>query len=170
MRFDDSEKPSQNLYQIYHYFGPKTKVSVDYYSFHLKEGYGLLRESIMREGNNFRWALNGMRPDDLAIVADADETFSRDFLRALQICDVKAFRPVQDCKFLKIMSTSIMFESTPECLARETKWYHPDVVVGECVDQIGNATMHPPTKRQQPKNNPTNFSKYFGSRLRSYDT
>ena len=168
MRFYDSEKPSQNLYQIYQYFGPKTKVSVDYYSIHLKGGHGLLHEFTMREGNSFRWALNGMRPDDLAVVADADETFTRDFLRALQICDVEQFRPGQDCRFPKISASTVVFESTPECLTRGRIWLHPDVVVGECVDQIGNATMHPPTKRERPTNNPTNNSEYFGSRLQLY--
>jgi cellulose synthase/poly-beta-1,6-N-acetylglucosamine synthase-like glycosyltransferase len=81
MRFYDSDKPSQNLYQLYQYFGPKTRVSVDYYSNHMQGGYDLLRDFIQREGNNFRWAFNGMKPDDVAVVGDTDETFTRDFLR-----------------------------------------------------------------------------------------
>ena len=168
MRFYDSEKPSQNLYQIYQYFGPKTKVSVDYYSNHMKGGYDLLRDFIQREGNNFRWAFNGMRPDDVAVVGDTDETFTRDFLRALQICDIQQFKPGQDCRSPKIRASTAVFESTPECWTKSRRWYHPDAILGECVDQIGNVTMHPPTKRDWPKNNPTNNSKYFGWRLPSY--
>ena len=164
MRFYDSEKPSPNLYQIYQYFGPKTKVSVDYYSNHMKGGYDLLRDFIQREGNNFRWAFNGMQIDDVAIVGDTDETFTRDFLRALQICDIPQFKLGQDCRSPKIRASTGVFESTPECYTKNRRWYHPDAVLGECVDQIGNLTMHPQTKRDWPKE-VKNDTRYFGWRL-----
>ena len=122
MRFYDSEKPSQHLYQIYQYFGPKTKVSVDYYSNHMKGGYDLLRDFIQREGNNYRWAFNGMKEDDVAVVGDTDETFTRDFLRALQICDIPQFKPGNDCRFPKIRASAGVFESTPECYTKNRRW------------------------------------------------
>ena len=167
MRFYDAEKPSWNLYELYQYFGPKTYVSVDYYSSHMKGGYDLLRDFIQREGNNFRWAFNGMTPEDVAVVSDADETFSRDFLRALQICDIPQFRVgEQDCSSPKVRAKSLVFESTPECARREKRWYHPDAILGECVDQIGNITQHPPTKRDWPKvKDVKNDTVYFGWRL-----
>ena len=58
-------------------YGPKTKVSVDYYSSHMKGGHDLLRDFVQREGNNFRWKMNGMREDDVGVVGDTDETFTR---------------------------------------------------------------------------------------------
>jgi hypothetical protein len=58
-------------------YGPNTKVSVDYYSSHMRGGHDLLRDFVQREGNNLRWKMNGMRVDDVAIVSDTDETFTR---------------------------------------------------------------------------------------------
>ena len=170
MRFYDPNKPNQNLYQLYQYFGPKTKVSVDYYSNHMSGGYDLLRDFIQREGNSFRWALNGMRPDDVAIVGDTDETFTRDFLRALQICDIPEFKVgKQNCKSPKLRASTFVFESTPECLTKNRRWFHPDAILGECLDQIGNITMHPPTKRDWPwAQNVKNDTIYHGWRLPGY--
>ena len=171
MRFYDAEKPSWNLYELYQYFGPKTKVSVDYYSSHMKGGYDMLRDFIQREGNNFRWAFNGMTQEDVAVVGDADETFARDVLRALQICDIPQFRVgEQDCRSPKVRASTLVFESSPECVAPKIRrWYHPDAILGECVDQIGNITMHPPTKRDWPKEQDvTNDTIYFGWRLPGY--
>jgi hypothetical protein len=170
LRFYDAAVPSANLYQLYQYFGPETKVSVDYYSNHMRGGYDLLRDFIQREGNNFRWAFNGMRPEDVAIVGDTDETFTRDFLRALQICDIPQFRVgQQDCRDPKLRASTFVFESTPECLTKNRRWYHPDAVLGECVDQIGNITMHPPTKRDWPwPQNVKNDTIYHGWRLKGH--
>ena len=67
----------QNLYKLYQMYGPTTKVSVDYYSSHMKGGHDLLRDFIQREGNSFRWKMNGMGVEDVAIVSDTDETFTR---------------------------------------------------------------------------------------------
>jgi len=99
---DDDDRPSTPLmHQLYQLFGPETKVSVDYYTTTRKKSdgtgrLGALHEAIQREGILHRWKLNGMQPDDVAIVSDTDETFTRDFLRALQICDIPNFRPGQD--------------------------------------------------------------------------
>ena len=82
-------------------------------------------EYFQREGAMHRWKLNGMRPDDVAIISDLDETFSRDFLRALQICDVPQFRPGQDCKAPKMIASALIFESSPECIWKKRKFFHP---------------------------------------------
>lgn len=68
---------NENLYKLYQMYGPETKVSVDYYSSHMTGGHDLLRDFVQREGNNFRWKMNGMREDDVAVVGDTDETFTR---------------------------------------------------------------------------------------------
>ena len=92
-----------------------------------------------------------MRPDDVAIVADADETFTRDFLRALQICEIPAFGNDQDCHKPKLLGSSMVFESSSECIRKDTRWHHPDAVLGACVELIGNSTLHPTAIREWTK-------------------
>jgi len=152
-RFFGSEDASKKLSWLYQLFGPKTQVSVDYYvTTQTKDkigGHAIIMESFQREGHVYRWKSNGMRPDDVAIIGDLDETFSRDFLRALQICEVPQFRSGQDCKAPKVIASTVVFESSPECTWKGRRWFHPDAVLGECVDQIGDTKLHPPTKRNK---------------------
>lgn len=140
-RFFGSEDASKELHWLYQLFGPKTKVSVDYYvtslsKAQIKDFYELLTENLQREGHMYRWKFNGMRPDDIAIVGDMDETFSRDFLRALQVCDVPNFRSGQSCRAPKVIASTLMFEASPECSwnvvknwvgdnAEGRRWFHP---------------------------------------------
>jgi len=150
-RFFGSEDASKKLNWLYQLFGPKTKVSVDYYVSSMKKGQvdTLVSEHFQREGHLYRWKMNGMRPDDVAITGDIDESFSRDFLRALQICDVPQFRPGQNCKSPKVLASTKIFESSPECVWKDRRGFHPDAILGECVDQIGDAKLHPPTNRNK---------------------
>ena len=85
----------------------------------------VLHEVLQKEGITERWKLNGMQPDDIAVLQDADETFTRDFLRALQICDVPVFRRNQDCHKPKLLGSTLVFESSSECITRGRRWYHP---------------------------------------------
>ena len=159
MRYYDPEKPSDDLNTLLQLFGPKTKVSVDYYNTSMHEQYAagepfhgeLFMDYVQREGNTYRWALNGMRPDDVGIIGDADEVFTRDFLRAMQICDVPEFRPGQDCNMAQVKASTLVFESSPECLTKDRRWFHPDAVLGECVDNVGDPSLHPPTEREYSK-------------------
>ena len=105
-------------------FGPLTNVHVDYF-FNETVTVGnytitnpMARERIQRELIVERWKQNGMRPDDVGIVADVDETFSRDVLRAAQVCDVPQFRPHQDCHLPRLTAETLIFESSPECMQR----------------------------------------------------
>ena len=158
-RFFGSEDSSKELNWLYQIFGPKTKVSVDYYVSSLNKAqirnfYELLTENLQREGNLYRWKFNGMRPDDVAVVGDLDETFTRDFLRALQICDIPKLRAGQNCRSPKISASTLMFESSPECswnvvqnwmgnklctanhhgeCAEGRRWYHPGQSYSCCV-------------------------------------
>ncbi|KAL3757822.1 hypothetical protein ACHAWU_006130 [Discostella pseudostelligera] len=150
-KYYDPVAPSKQLNTLYQLFGPKTKVSVDYYSTNVDGLYGrssdCFLDFLQREGNSHRWAMNGMRGDDIAIVADADETFTRDFLRAMQICDIPQFRPNQDCLNSKLIGSTMVLESSPNCIDKDRRWYHPDAIIGECFVNIGNSTSHPPAKR-----------------------
>lgn len=84
-------------------FGEGTRVTVDYYvDGPIAEEGKYHREHRQRQNILERWLRSGMGPDDIGILGDADEMFFRDFLRALQVCDVPEFRNNQDCKSPKI--------------------------------------------------------------------
>ncbi|KAL7435214.1 hypothetical protein ACHAXH_002903 [Discostella pseudostelligera] len=149
-KYHDRENPSERLNTLYQLFGPKTKVSVEYYVSTLKRLFGrtsdLSFENCQREGSSHRWALNGMGPDDIGIISDADETFTRDYLRAMQICDVPAFQPNQDCSTRQLAS-ALVFECSPNCI-KNKRWIHPNAILGECVENVGDSSVHPPAKRE----------------------
>ncbi|KAL3807626.1 hypothetical protein ACHAXA_005256 [Cyclostephanos tholiformis] len=148
---------NNNLNELLQLFGPNTKVSVDYYNTSMAEQYEsrsqpfhgeLFMDYVQREGNTHRWAMNGMRHDDIGIIGDADETFTRDFLRAMQVCDFPEFRMGQDCNMAQVKASTLVFESSPECLTKGRRWYHPDAILGECVDNVGDRSYHPPAPRE----------------------
>ena len=113
-----------------------TKITVDYFINENKTLKGLEREHAQRALILDRWKANGMTVDDIGYLSDADETFTRDFLRAMQICDVPAFRQTVDTignctATAKVASLShIVYEASPLCIADEQKkqWFHPDMV------------------------------------------
>jgi len=95
-----------------------------------------------------RWKTNGMKPDDIGIMQDVDETLTRDFLIAIQTCNIKEFRPgEQNCKSPKIHGSTIVFESSPSCVWRERRWHHPIMMIGECIESIGDNSKHPAITR-----------------------
>ncbi|KAL7429832.1 hypothetical protein ACHAXH_001372 [Discostella pseudostelligera] len=151
-KYHDRENPLERLNTLYQLFAPKTKVSVEYYVSSLEGLFGrqsdLSLEYCQREGSAHRWALNVMRLYDIGIISDADEIFTRDFLRAMQICDVPEFRPNQDCMQPKVLASTIAMESSPNCVTKDRRWWHPDAILGECVEHVGNSSLHPPAKRE----------------------
>jgi Glycosyltransferase family 17 len=106
------------------FWGPHTRVSVDYYyDDPTTKGESrpteLWRENLQRDMILERWKHNGMKDDDIGYLSDLDEVATRDFLRALQICDVPQFRPGQDCKKAKVIASTIVFEGSPICASRK---------------------------------------------------
>lgn len=68
----------------------------------------------------------------MGIIADADEVFTRDFLKALQICNIPQFEHGQSCDAPKLLGSTLVFESSPECIAtgdhvatKIRRWHHP---------------------------------------------
>ena len=160
--YNPAEAP-ESLITLHQLFGPQTKVSVDYYVpvfIKMDSIDDLLVEFLQREGSTQRWAFNGMREDDIGIISDADDIFTRDFLRALQICDVPEFRPNQDCRNPKVIGSTMVFESSPNCVTMDRRWHHPDAILGECVMHVGNASLHPPGQRE--------YKERHGMRLEGY--
>lgn len=116
------------------------------------------------------WKQLGMLPNDVGMIADSDEMFTRDFLRAVQSCDqIKMLMynntDVTDdgtvdgdgdassfsghfCQhqYVKLIGTTQVFESSPECVTDERSWFHPDMILGHCIEGIGD---HVPAPRQQ---------------------
>lgn len=88
-----------------------------------------------------------MTEDDVGYIGDADETFSRDFLRAVQVCPNVEFLDHHGhrCHLDKarMIAASRVFESFPDCISKGRTWHHPSMVVGACIELIGNATLHP---------------------------
>jgi Glycosyltransferase family 17 len=137
LRFHNSEE--SNLILSSKIFGPKTQAFIDPWLVDWPDLVGMNREAEQRNAILKRWQKEGMRPEDVGIMSDIDEVISRDFLRAIQICDFPELRPDQDCHRPKIVPSCIAYEATPYCIKR-AKWFHPDVISGQCIDGIGDPT------------------------------
>eukprot|EP00978_Attheya_sp_CCMP212_P016424 scaffold43007_cov54-Attheya_sp.AAC.7 len=154
-------------------FGPKSKVTVDPYV-DSPEGLvdtserGLLREQLQRELILQRWKRNGMTIHDIGIVSDLDEVISRDFLLAAMTCDIPMFRLGQDCRAPKVITKTMVFESSPECVVDKKVWHHPDMVIGECVDTIGDSNIHKPGQRQHENGTLGYRVKGYGTNVNDY--
>jgi hypothetical protein len=103
------------------------------------------------------WNELGMQPDDVGILADIDESFTRDLLRALQSCDgidvLDYASHYCSLERVKLYAHTRVFESTPECLARKT-WYHPNAMMGHCIQGIGTG-YRPLSKERDKERNAT---------------
>jgi hypothetical protein len=143
MRFSPGSENKRALVES-KMFGPNTIVTVDYYINESKWPDQLGREHDQRSLIIKRWKENGMTPHDLGLLSDADETFSRDFLRALQICDVPEFDSKYhgNCYNPRVRAPSLHYEGSPLCVQKK-RWNHPDVIIGECIETIGDSTKHP---------------------------
>ncbi|KAL9187547.1 hypothetical protein ACHAXT_001650 [Thalassiosira profunda] len=128
-------------------YGPNTTVTVDFYYNEIGWPRGIGYESAQHALILDRWKKNGMQPDDIGYLADVDEMFSRDYLRAMQICDVKQFDEHGNCKDAILRAQSLNFEGGPLCLSRWESWGHPGLIVGECLEGIGDASLHPEPER-----------------------
>ena len=94
-----------------------------------------------------RWKLNGMQHDDIGYLADVDEIYTRDYIRAMQICDVPEFDAHGNCKNARVGASALVFEGGPLC-AVQRSWFHPDLTIGECIEGINkNPSLHPAPER-----------------------
>jgi hypothetical protein len=146
MRFAPASE-NLDLLQKRGLFGPETKVEVDYY-FNEDRGLNSLgRENDQRALIIERWRQNGMGVDDIGYLGDVDEMFSRDFMRAMMICEVEQFDHHDHCKgSVKAIGSTVVFEGGPLCITKR-RWYHPDLIIGECIEGIGDSTIHPTFER-----------------------
>ena len=98
------------------------------------------------------WKEMGMTGSDIGVLVDMDETFSRDFLRACQVCDGIAALHYEShhCEHskVKLVAVTHTFETSPECITKGRHGFHPDMILGACVEGIGDTTKHAIAPRQ----------------------
>jgi len=46
------------------------------------------------------------------------------------------------------VATGLIYETSPEYIIDKKLLWHPGVLLGECVEEIGDATLHPPPERR----------------------
>ena len=107
----------------------------------------LWREHEQRQEILKGWKEMGMGPSDVGYLADTDETFSRDFLRAIQQCpDIEFFdHKIHHCNPFqaRIVGAAQVFEASPDCVTRKRVWHHPDLIAGACIEGIGDESVNP---------------------------
>jgi hypothetical protein len=134
-------------------FGPNTPVLIEHFVHEGDvEGVGMIREQMQRSLIIDMWKKAGMTRDDIGVLTDADETFTRDFLRAAQMCDIPELNPeTQNCHTAKLISASMVFEGSPECMTVTRQWMHPDLILGKCIEGIGNDEFKLDDSQRQSK-------------------
>jgi hypothetical protein len=112
---------------------------------------GLAREKAQRDDILNGWKDLGMEPDDVGILSDIDEVLTRDFLRAIQVCNVidEIDYNTHKCRpdMMGLRTVTQVYESSPECPTEDREGFHPSVFVGHCIEGIGDATIHKPAPR-----------------------
>jgi hypothetical protein len=129
MRFRDT--PKAELLQYSNMFGNQTRVIIDYWLEDMPDLLAMDREVEQRRTIVKIWIEAGMTERDIALMADLDEVVSRDFLRALQVCDFPQLRLQTDqpsCQTPKLVLSTLQFEASPFCI-RQHEWFHPDVML-----------------------------------------
>lgn len=113
----------------------------------------LVRENNQRTEILKGWKELGMTENDVGYITDTDESFTRDFLRAVQQCpyigyfDYDVHRCAPSNPLSKLVGTTRVFESSPECVTKQRGWYHPDMIIGACIEEIGNESVNPRAQR-----------------------
>lgn len=144
VRFTHNSSSLQLLKRLY---GPNTKVHVEQYVNEKGWPHGFGWEGLQTSIVIERWKSNGMADDDIGYIADVDEFFSRDYIRAMQICDVKQFDDHGNCYDARISAMAMVFEGGPKCRT-DRVWGHPDLAIGSCIEGISsNASLHPKPER-----------------------
>jgi len=127
-------------------------VNENRYTHHEAMDNHLAREHMQRAEVVKVWKEMGMREDDIGLLVDMDETFSRDFLRACQVCDGIDALDYEShyCEHskVKLVSVTHTFETSPECITKGRTGFHPDMILGACIEGIGDTTKHAIAPRQ----------------------
>ena len=107
LRFEEEESESLRLLQN-NIYGPKTKVHVEQYTNEKLDFIDLDWEAQQAKLITQRWKENGMSNDDIGYLSDVDEIYTRDYIRAMQICDVKEFDAHENCRDARISGHALV--------------------------------------------------------------
>jgi hypothetical protein len=146
---------------INYYYADKTKMNIIDHP-HLNN---MNREVEQRNLILGMWIKQGMERYDVGIMSDLDEIVSRDFLNALTVCDFPKLRYNPDaeerptCQTPKIILSTISFEGSPKCI-KVKPWFHPDIILGNCILGIGDNSGRVTPKRQ--------YHNEYGQRTEEY--
>ena len=155
----------------------RTTVTIEYYNSELNPRSsvknhphleGMNREVEQRNLILGIWMKQGMERWDVGIMSDIDEIVSREFLNALRVCDFPVLRYYgpefekvkrSTCQTPKMILSTIQYESSPKCIKKD-RWFHPDILVGNCLLGIGdNSGRVSPTR---------NYNNEYGQRTSDY--
>lgn len=116
----------------------------------------LQREKEQRNDILKGWKELGMGPNDVAILSDIDETFTRDFLVALRTCDTIPELDYDKHKChpskMGLRGAAQIYESSPECAwpVSQRRSFQPSIFSGHCIEGIGGdggGSKHKPAPR-----------------------
>lgn len=146
VRFGENSE-SLRLLQNHMYGLNTTRVHVDQYVNEIGWPKDLGWEGMQSGLILKRWKANGMTHDDIGYLSDVDEIYTRDYIRAMQICDVPQFDNHSNCKDARIAGHALVFEGGPRC-AVNRYWWHPDLIIGACVEGVNNEShLHATAER-----------------------
>ena len=139
--------------QLQDMFGTKQLV-VQKYVNEDQQVHGLTREHHQRHEIIRGWKALGMTPNDVGILADLDESFTRDFYRAVQLCPYLHVLDYDRHKCHKsgamVKGLGPVFEASPQCFAK-SRVFSPSIVLGGCLEGMGDPTKHVVAQREDWK-------------------
>ncbi|MFM6174932.1 MAG: hypothetical protein ACKPB4_22850 [Sphaerospermopsis kisseleviana] len=105
-------------------FGTTTKVQVRAYD--VDESIPpAARERMQRDEILRGWKEMGMGPDDVGYMGDLGEAFTRDFLRAVQTCELDILDyESHKCERARLISDARVYEGSPECISEKGWWQY----------------------------------------------
>lgn len=155
-----------------HIYGPATIVRFARYVNEDRHLRNLNRERQMRDRILREWKALGMKRDDIGWMMDPDELISRNFLEALLVCKINDQRLGQatsgvwnagdttgeynseTCRNPGLRLGVPMWEGSPDCIQQSNDtedglfhWLRSKMVVGACIEGIGDVALHPPIQR-----------------------
>jgi hypothetical protein len=72
-------------------------------------------------------------------------------LRAVQVCDgidqLEYHKHHCAHEGVKMISNTRVFQGSPECVSEGQSWFHPDIIIGACIEGIGSVRQCTPGAR-----------------------
>jgi hypothetical protein len=91
------------------------------------------------------WKELGMTVDDVGYMSNIDDIFARDYIKAIHHCELPEMKyDLHHCLYnrVKVFGNNQVYETSPECVSRTKRYEHPDMMIGACIEGIGDETAH----------------------------